>query len=191
MSSQKSLAGARWEEVRRGESASGLARGLLGGLCAAWALAAWAWLGLHLALSFSAALREERDLFAEAAMLLDSTVCSLPRTLPMGGSLARCDEARAVMRRWAVASASERVLRDVLHTSLSVARRELTSMALFGGGALLGLVLLSRCVGTRLAAEAWAAALARRERESISAMRREKWTTVVPLAEHYTFQKED
>jgi hypothetical protein len=156
------------------------AREAASALCAAWALVAWAWALLHLAVGFAAALREERDLAAEARMLLASELCSLPRSHPMSGVLVRCDEARAARARVPAAAAAERVLGQALAAAAGAARRELSNLALFGGGAAAGLVLVARWAVARVAADSWAEAR-RRERSSVSAMRREKQGIAVPM----------
>jgi hypothetical protein len=69
-------------------------RGVLSSFCLVCACALWAWLCLHTTTAFAANWREERELKAEANMLLDN-MCSLPRSFPISGSLIKCDEVRA------------------------------------------------------------------------------------------------
>lgn len=154
-------------------------------LLGAWAAAAWAWLLLHLLGGFAMALREERELGAEARMLLESSMCGLPRSFPLSGGLVRCEDARAVLRRYPAAAAAERVLAGFVTESARAARRELTNALLFAGGAAAGVVLLGRRATAGLVADALEAARARRERAALSEMQRAKGGVLVPILHNY------
>jgi hypothetical protein len=146
-----------------------------------WAAFAWAWLLLHIVSAFFVALREERDLAAEARLLLHGDLCGLPRSFPMSGTLIRCDDARKILRRFPLAAAAERVLATLVAGAAAAARRELTNMLLFVGGALAGLVLLGRRAASGLVADAIETARVRRERAAWSEMQRAKAGVTVPM----------
>lgn len=139
----------------------------------------WVWVALHAVAAFGVTLREERELRAEARVLLAGP-CDLPRSFPMSGTLIRCDEARAVAGRWAVAAATERAVADVLRAVADGARREVSdTLRAVGlvGGVVVGVLTMVRVAAAR-------ASLAHRlhiEHNVGSDMWRAKGTTIIPL----------
>lgn len=88
----------------------------------------WTWALAHVANESAAAWHTERELRAEAAVLLDR-VCSLPRNFPAGGTLIRCDDARAVMGRGPIAFvAAERAAAALIKDLVEAARHEVGAL---------------------------------------------------------------
>ena len=152
------------------------ARRVLDSFTLSCALLLWAWLCLHAVSSFALAWREERELLAEARLLAGG-VCGLPRSFPLGGSLVRCEEARAALHRTPLLEAAKRATGGVLLDVTRGARREVWNA--------LGLLSVLAGLGACVSMAAQRAARAAREsaqREAFSAMRREACSVAVPLS---------
>lgn len=161
-------------------------RDLLARSAAAIGAFVWLWAALHAAATFVALLKGERELRAEALWLL-STACDAPRSVPMGGTLLRCDEARAAAARWPFLAAAEGAALTVLRALADGCRRE--AAAAMRALGLLGAFGAVAALAARAAAERAAAIRFARAAET-SPMWLNQRSTVIPI-EMYASAKED
>lgn len=150
----------------------------------------WTWSIAHLLGCFYHEMFEERELRAEARLLLDR-VCLLPRGYPAGSSLIRCDEARSILGAGPLLLvALQRTGGAVVLDALAAARREVSAALRVVGllGAAVAAVLVAAQILAMRCSE-WC----RRDREEKegSEFRRSKESSFVTMPSYLTPLEDD
>lgn len=144
----------------------------------------WAWFASHVVRVGISVLHSERELRAEARLLLDS-VCTMPRGYAVGSSLIRCDEYRAILAAGPVALVVfERTGINIVANTFAAARHELYACLRtigLAGAIILAILLIGQSMSD------YGVAVSRRmyEQTVLSPMRRVAGETAVGMGDGY------